>query len=253
MGQKTNPNGLRLGINKDWVSRYYPYSNKDWAIWTVQDRKVRNYLFKYYKIWAISRVEVERTSTEYKLIIKTARPGTIIGEEGKTIKKIELNVSKILKNKKLKISIDVLEVEYPDLDATILANEIAVSLENRVPFRIAQKKIIQRAMRSGAKGIKTQVSGRLNGVDMARTEGYSKGEVPLQTIRNDIDYAIAEAKTTYGILGVKVWVSKGEIIDGKHVDLKLQKPLRRPRQDRRNRRDFNFQQQPKPETKREDK
>ncbi len=217
MGQKTNPNGYRLGINKDWKSRYFPTNNTEFAKWNVEDKKIRKYLDQFYKEWGISSVEMERIQTELKVIINTARPGVIIGEDGKNVAAVKLEIAKILKNRNIEISVDVKELEHPDIDATVIANEIAVALENRASFRITQKRAIGKVMRAGAKGIKTQVSGRLNGVDMARSEGYSEGEVPLQTLRNDIDFATTRALTTYGILGVKVWISKGEIIGGKHV------------------------------------
>ncbi len=239
MGQKANPNGMRLGIIKDWNSRYFATSNKEWSEWVVQDRFIRKYFEKNIKVWAISRVEIDRTTTSIKISVFTSKPGTVLGQEGANVKNIEKEVSKIIKNKEIKIKIDVKEVENADLDATIIANEIASALENRVPFRIAQKKVIRRVMKSGAKGIKTQVSGRLNGVDMARSEGYLEGQVPLQTLRNDIDYARARAKTTYGIIGVKVWISKGEILD-KNTQKEIAEAKKdnfnkrnsRPRQDR---------------------
>ncbi len=213
MGQKANPNGMRLGVIKDWNSRYFASNNKEWSDWVIQDKSIRNYFEKNIKFWSISRVEIDRTSTTLKISIFTSKPGTILGQEGKNIKIVEKDILKIVKDKTIKLKIDVREVEKADLDARIIANEIASALENRIPFRIAQKKVIRRVMRSGAKGIKTQVSGRLNGVDMARSEGYLEGQVPLQTLRNNIDYARAIAKTTYGIIGVKVWISKGEILD----------------------------------------
>lgn len=213
MGQKANPNGMRLGIIRDWTSRYFATSNRQWAEWVVQDKFIRKYFETYVKTWSISKVEIDRTSSTIKISVFTSKPGTILGQEGKNIKVVNKEIEKIVKNKKISIKIDIKEVENSNLDATIIANEIALALENRVPFRIAQKKVIRRVMKSGAKGIKTQVSGRLNGVDMARSEGYLEGQVPLQTLRNDIDYAKASAKTTYGIIGVKVWISKGEVLD----------------------------------------
>ncbi len=226
MGQKANPNGMRLGVIKDWNSRYFASTNKEWSEWVVQDKMIRNYFEKNIKSWSISRVEIDRTSTTLKISIFTSKPGTILGQEGKNIKIVEKEILKIIKNKNVKLKIDIREVEKVDLDARIIANEIANALENRIPFRIAQKKVIRRVMRSGAKGIKTQVSGRLNGVDMARSEGYLEGQVPLQTLRNNIDYARAIAKTTYGIIGVKVWISKGEILDkNKEKEINEQKKI----------------------------
>lgn len=210
MGQKANPNGMRVGIVREWKSRYYPSKNADWANFIVQDKKIRKYFDTYLKSWSLSSVDIERSGNILTIIIFTAKPGMVLGQEGSNIKKVEKALARLLKDKTIKLSIEIKEVKNPDLDATIVANEIAASLERRVPFRIAQKKAIRRTMKSGAKGIKTQVSGRLNGVDMARTEGYLEGQVPLQTLRNDIDYSRAIAKTTYGILGVKVWISRGE-------------------------------------------
>lgn len=213
MGQKSNPNGMRLGIIKDWNSRYFATSNAEWANWVTQDKFIRKYFINKEKPWSISHIEIDRTKTNLRISIFTSKPGTVLGQEGKNIKLVEKEISKLVKDKSLKLKLDVKEVETPDLNAKIISNEIAIALENRVPFRIAQKKVIRRVMKSGAKGIKTQVSGRLNGVDMARSEGYLEGQVPLQTLRNNVDYAKSIAKTTYGIIGVKVWISKGEILD----------------------------------------
>lgn len=214
MGQKANPNGMRLSIVRNWQSRYFAMNRKQLAEWVVQDKKIRKYFDNYYKKWGLSRIEIERTEVLLKVIIFTVKPGMVFGQEGKNIKKINEDIQKIVRNRDIKINTEVQEVEKPDWDATIIANEIAIALEKRTPFRIAQKRVIKRVMRSGAKGIKTQVSGRLNGVDMARTEGYLEGEVPLQTLRNDIDYASVKAKTSYGVLGVKVWISRGEVLKG---------------------------------------
>lgn len=236
MGQKANPIALRLGINRDWNSRWYAPDNKTWSLWLVQDKQIRKYLDKYTKEWALSAIEIDRTTSEIKVTINTAKPGVVLGEEGKNVPSIEKEISKIIRNKEMNIEVKVVEVPNPDLDAKIIANEIAISLENRSPFRIAQKRAIAKVMRSGAKGIKTQVSGRLNGVDMARTEGYSEGVVPQQTFRNDLDYALALAHTTYGVLGVKVWISTGELLKGQESKRK-QKPQRRDdRRDFRNNR-----------------
>ncbi len=232
MGQKANPVALRLGINKDWNSRYYAPNNETWAKWVVQDRKIRKYFEQFIKEWALSSTEIDRTTSEIKVTFNTARPGVVLGDEAKNLANIKKEISKIIKDKEINIEVNVKEIKNPDLDATIIANEIAVALENRTSFRMAQKRVITRVMRSGAKGIKTQVSGRLNGVDMARTEGYSEGVVPQQTFRNDLDYALALAHTTYGVLGVKVWISRGELLKGQE-----RKEIERPvRDDRRNKR-----------------
>ncbi|BDU67766.1 MAG: 30S ribosomal protein S3 [Candidatus Tyloplasma litorale] len=233
MGQKANPIALRLGINKDWNSRWYAPDNKTWTKWLIQDKKIRQYLEAYNKEWALSNIEIDRTSSEIKVTINTSKPGMVIGQEASNLAKIKKEISKIIREKELRIEVKVKEIPNSDLDAKIIANEIAIALENRTSFRIAQKRVINRVMRSGAKGIKTQISGRLNGVDMARTEGYSEGVVPQQTFRNDLDYALAEAHTTYGVLGVKVWISKGELLKGQERK-EIKKPgrnnNRRPQQ-----------------------
>ncbi|NOQ50175.1 MAG: 30S ribosomal protein S3 [Mycoplasmataceae bacterium] len=238
MGQKSSPTGLRLGIVKDWQSKYFASSNKEWSAWIVQDKKIRKHLVKYNKEYAIGTVIIERVKKEINIKIRTAKVGAVLGQEGSNIKKWELELAKIIKDKNYKIRINVEEIKNPDLDANVIANEIAVALESRMSFRIAQKRVIRRVMRSGAKGIKTQVSGRLNGVDMARTEGYSEGVVPLQTFRNDIDYAIAEAHTTYGVLGVKVWISRGEVLKGQELK-EPSAPKRREFKPRGQRPDYN--------------
>lgn len=250
MGQKANPIALRLGINKDWNSRYFAPNNETWAKWVVQDRKIRKFFDKFVKEWALSSIEIDRTTSEIKVTFNTARPGVVLGQEAANLAVIKKEISKIIREKELNIEVQVKEIKNPDLDAKIIANEIAVALENRTSFRMAQKRVINRVMRSGAKGIKTQVSGRLNGVDMARTEGYSEGIVPQQTFRNDLDYALAEAHTTYGVLGVKVWISRGELLKGQE-----RKEIERPqRNDRRGNRPQGQRPQrnnnnPKPESK----
>ncbi len=226
MGQKANPVALRLGINKDWNSRWYAPDTKTWSLWLVQDKQIRKNFDKHVKEWALSAIEIDRTTSDIKVTINTAKPGAVLGEEGKNIPVFEKEISKVIRNKDIKIEVAVKEIANPDLDANVIANEIAIALENRTPFRMAQKRVLTRVMRAGAKGIKTQVSGRLNGVDMARTEGYSEGIVPQQTFRNDLDYALALAHTTYGVLGVKVWISTGELLKGQE-SLKNKKPQER--------------------------
>ncbi len=230
MGQKANPIALRLGINRDWNSRYYAPDNQTWSKWIVQDKMIRKHFDKFTKEWALSSVEIDRKPGEIVITFNTARPGVVLGQEAVNLANIKKEISKIVRDKETTIEVKVKEIKNPDLDAKVIANEIAVALENRTSFRMAQKRVITRVMRSGAKGIKTQVSGRLNGVDMARTEGYSEGVVPQQTFRNDLDYALAEAHTTYGVLGVKVWISRGELLKGQE-----RKEIERPvRNDRRN-------------------
>ena len=232
MGQKNDSNLMRLGIVRDWSSHWYSPYDKNRKVWLIQDLKITNYFEKKERLWGLSDIEIDRSIGKLKIVIHTARPGSVYGQEGVTIKKIEKDIAMIVKDKSTKTSIAVEEVSKPDLDAKIIANEIATALENRVSFRIAQKRVIRRVMRSGAKGIKTLISGRLNGVDMARSEGYSEGVVPLQTFRNNIDYALAEAHTTYGVLGVKVWISRGEVLDRKERDNMNKRETREPRETR---------------------
>ena len=209
MGQKVSPISMRLGINKDFQANWY--ADKDFAKFLNEDIKIRKYLEAQLKEAALSKVEILRGKNEVKLNISVARPGVVLGQEGANLEVIKKALKKICV-KGEEITLNVVKVENPDLDATIVALSIADALEKRQSFRTAQKKAIMRVMKAGAKGIKTTVSGRLGGTDIARSEGYSEGVVPLHTIRSDIDYATAEAATTYGILGVKVWICRGEII-----------------------------------------
>ena len=213
MGQKVNPVGMRIGINKPWNSRWYANDN-DYHVFLVEDIKIRKYLEKTLKDALISHIEIERTKSDkgYNVVVMiyVARPGVVIGQDGKKINDVKDNLAKMLKGNNVRV--DVVEVKQPDLDATIVAQEIAKQLEERASFRTVQKKAIQRTRKAGAKGIKTSVSGRLGGADIARAEGYSEGNVPLHTLRADIDYAHCGARTTYGILGVKVWIYKGEVL-----------------------------------------
>ena len=202
MGQKVSPVGLRVGINRNWDSRWYA-NDQDFAGLLHEDIKIREYLLKKLKTASVARVEIERSKNRVTIFVHTSRPGVVIGKE----------VSKMVKDKQ--VFINIVEIKNPDVVAQLVANNIAEQLENRASFRTVQKRAIQRAMRAGAKGIKTSVSGRLGGADMARAEGYSEGNVPLHTLRADIDYATAEADTTYGKLGVKVWICKGEILPEK--------------------------------------
>ena len=212
MGQKVNPVGLRIGVNKNWNSRWYANDN-EFHVFLNEDIKVRNYLEKKLKEALLSHVEIERIKTDkgYTVVVMVfvARPGVVIGQDGKNINELKDQLAKLLKNAEVRI--DVVEVKNPDLDATIVASEIAKQLEERASFRTAQKKAIQRVRKAGAKGIKTSVSGRLGGADIARAEGYREGVIPLHTLRSDIDYACVHAATQYGRLGVKVWICRGEI------------------------------------------
>ena len=215
MGQKVNPVGLRVGVNRDWDSKWYA-SDKEFATFLHEDIKVREYLEKEVKDAALSTVEIQRVKDKVEVNLNVARPGVVVGQDGKRVEEISKQVKKICHGKDVKIN--VVEVKNPDLDAKLVAQSIAAQLEARASFRTVQKKAIQRVMKAGAKGIKTAVSGRLAGADIARSEGYSEGVVPLHTLRADIDYATAEAHTTYGRLGVKVWICRGEIL-----------PTRKPR------------------------
>jgi len=211
MGQKVNPIGLRTGINKDWSSRWYA-SNKDFATYLNRDVQIRKYLSKKLKDASVSNVVIERNSKKTEVIIYTAKPGVIIGHGGEEIEALKKELSKITSEN---VQISIMEVKNPDLSAQIVADNIARQIENRASFRVAQKRAIRNTMKAGAKGIKTKVSGRLGGADIARSEGYSEGTTPLHTIRADIDYATSEADTTFGKIGVKVWIYKGEILKQK--------------------------------------
>ncbi len=212
MGQKVSPVGLRVGVNRNWDSRWYA-NDKDFAGLLHEDIKIREFITKELKSASVSRIEIERTKNRVNVYVHTARPGVVIGKDGESVELLRKKVSKITGDKQ--VFINIVEIKNPDVVAQLVANSIAEQLENRASFRTVQKRAIQRAMRAGAKGIKTSVSGRLGGADMARTEGYSEGNVPLHTLRADIDYATAEADTTYGKLGVKVWICKGEILPEK--------------------------------------
>ena len=209
MGQKVSPVGLRIGINKDWESKWYA-SNKDFSKYLNNDVKIRKLLSNKFKAAGIAKIVIERNSKRCEVIMHVSKPGLVIGQNGTEIEKVKKSVSK-LANEDVQIS--VVEVKNPDLIAKLVAETIAHNIENRVSFRVAQKKAIRNTMKAGAKGIKTLVSGRLGGADIARGEGYSEGTTPLHTLRANIDYATAEADTTYGKIGVKVWIYKGEILE----------------------------------------
>lgn len=208
MGQKVNPISLRLGINKTWDSRWY--AEKDYAILLHQDFAIRKYLMENLQQAGISRVVIERPAKKARLSIYTARPGVLIGKKGADIEKLKQKLSDISKTE---VTINIVEVRKPELDAKLIADGIAQQIERRVSFRRAMKRAMQSAMRLGAQGIRISCSGRLGGAEIARTEGYREGRVPLHTFRSDIDYGIGTAKTTYGTCGIKVWVYKGEILE----------------------------------------
>jgi small subunit ribosomal protein S3 len=210
MGQKVNPHGLRVGVINDWDSRWY--AEADFADNLVEDYNIRTYLKKKLYSAGISKIEIERASDRLKVIIFTAKPGVVIGKGGSEIEKLKVEIQKFTSKK---LMVDIKEVKRPDTNAQLVAESIAAQLENRISFRRAMKSTMGRTMKAGAKGIKTAVAGRLGGADMARTEFYSDGTIPLQTLRADIDYGFAEADTTYGKLGVKVWVYHGEILPTK--------------------------------------
>ncbi|SFB24967.1 MULTISPECIES: 30S ribosomal protein S3 [unclassified Bacillus (in: firmicutes)] len=210
MGQKVNPVGLRIGIIRDWESKWY--AGKDYADLLHEDLRVREYIAKRLKDASVSKVEIERAANRVNVTIHTAKPGMVIGKGGTEVEALRKALNQLTGKR---VHINILEIKRADMDAKLVAENIARQLENRVSFRRAQKQVIQRAMRSGAKGIKTMVSGRLGGADIARSESYSEGTVPLHTLRADIDYATAEADTTYGKLGVKVWIYRGEVLPTK--------------------------------------
>ncbi|MCI6560924.1 MAG: 30S ribosomal protein S3 [Ruminococcus sp.] len=210
MGQKVNPHGLRVGVIKDWDSRWY--ANKaDFGDTLVEDYKVRNFIKKSLYAAGVPRIEIERFADKVRIHIHCAKPGIVIGRGGAEIEKLRVKLEAMMKKQ---VYINIIEVKQPDMDAQLVSEKIALDLENRVSFRRAMKQSIGRAMRLGAKGIKVKVSGRLAGAEIARSESYHEGTIPLQTIRADIDYGFAEADTTYGKIGVKVWIYKGEVLKG---------------------------------------
>jgi small subunit ribosomal protein S3 len=209
MGQKVHPTGIRLGIVKDWTSKWYADS-KDFADTLNMDLKVRDHIKKKLKSASVSRVQIERPANNARITIHTARPGIVIGKKGEDVERLRKDVTKMMG---IPVSINIEEIRKPELDAALVAENVAQQLERRIMFRRAMKRAVQNAMRLGAQGIKIRVSGRLNGADIARAEWYHEGRVPLHTLRADIDYGTIEASTTYGIIGVKVWVFKGEVFD----------------------------------------
>ena len=210
MGQKVNPHGLRVGVIKEWDSKWY--ADAEFSDFLVEDYNIRKFLKKKLYAAGVSKIEIERASDRVKVIIHTAKPGVVIGKGGNEIEVTKKELSKLTDKKVL---VDIKEIKRPDKDAQLVAENIAGQLENRVSFRRAMKSVMSRTMKAGALGIKTSCSGRLGGADMARTEFYSEGTIPLQTLRADIDYGFAEADTTYGKVGVKVWIYKGEVLPTK--------------------------------------
>ena len=258
MGQKVSPIGFRVGIIRNWDSRWF--AQKEYGTLLIEDVKIRKFVFNNLKDGYCSRVEIERNKNRVNISIRCARPGVLVGPNGERIDKTKKALVKLTNNKQ--IHINIVEIANPDLDATLVARKIAEQLEARQSFRTAQKKAIQQTMRAGAKGIKTLVSGRLGGADMARGEGYSEGVVPLHTLRSDIDYAHYEANTTYGKLGVKVWICRGEVLPGqmvkepeapKFVDRRDNRRRRDNKRFDRNRPTRNNQQSAKPTVPNEDK
>lgn len=226
MGQKVNPHGLRVGIIKDWDSKWYA-DKKDFGDQLVEDYNIRKFVKKTCFDAGVARVAIERKQNKVFVTIYTAKPGIIIGRGGAEIDKLKKDLEKITKKT---VNVNIMEVKQPDTNAQLVAENIAAQLEKRISFRRAMKQVMGRAMRLGIKGIKTSVSGRVGGAEIARTEQYHEGTIPLQTLRADIDYGFAEAATTYGIIGVKVWIYKGEVLhDNKGIAERTERPERRQR------------------------
>ena len=213
MGQKMHPHGMRVGIIKDWSSKWYADS-KNFGDYLVEDVKIRKFVKNKLYISGISKIEIERTSKNVKVNVFTAKPGLVIGKGGALAETLKVELNKMIGKE---VNLNIVEVKDVDTNAQLVAENIAAQLERRISFRKAMKSVMQRAMKAGALGIKTAVSGRLGGADMARTEFYKEGTIPLQTLRADIDYGFAEANTTYGKIGVKVWIYKGEVLPTKKV------------------------------------
>lgn len=212
MGQKVNPNGFRYGITKEHEVNWYA-EKKEYADFVIQDSKIREYIKKFTRKYMIGKIEIIRTSekNEVTVNVHSARIGALLGNNGDNLKLFTKNLNKHIKNRKLVININAISIDRPELNATLVAEEIALKLENRGSFRMAQKFAMRNTLKAGATGIKTSVSGRLNGADMARTEGYTRGTMKLHTLRQDVDFAKSTARTTYGAIGIKVWISKGDV------------------------------------------
>ena len=248
MGQKVSPIGMRVGIIRDWESKWF--AGKDFADLLLEDIKIRKLIMTELKAAYVARVEIERVKNRVDVVIFTARPGVVIGTNGENVEILTKKLNKLTNGKT--VNLRVAELQNPDLSAELVARSIAEQLEQRASFRTSQKRAIQRVMRAGAKGVKTMVSGRLGGNDIARSEGYSEGIVPLHTLRADIDYALVEAHTTYGRLGVKVWICRGEVLNGEMVkDPEAPRiPVRDDRRNRRPRNDRNDNRRERPQTAR---
>lgn len=227
MGQKVHPNGIRLGITKPWISTWY--ADKDYADFLHSDLKIRQFLSEKLKSASVSKIVIERPAKSIRITIHTARPGVVIGKKGEDVEKLRQAITKFSGTP---AQINIAEIRKPELDAQLVAQSITSQLERRVMFRRAMKRAVQNAMRLGAKGIKVEVSGRLGGAEIARTEWYREGRVPLHTLRADIDYSTAEAHTTYGVLGVKVWIFKGEVLGGLPTQIEEPKPKQQKRKSR---------------------
>ena len=237
MGQKVNPHGMRVGVIKDWDSRWF--ANKaTFGDTLVEDYNVRNYIKKNLYAAGVPRIEIERFADKVRIHVHCAKPGIVIGRGGENIEKLRLDIEKMMKKS---VSINIVEVKSPDMDAQLVAESIAAQLENRASYRRAMKQAIGRSMKLGAKGIKVMVSGRIGGAEIARSESYHEGTIPLQTIRADIDYGFAEAATTYGRIGVKVWIYKGEILKGDVAKARVmaERSERKPRRNNDDRRGGN--------------
>ena len=209
MGQKVHPTGFRLGISKDWTSKWYA-SSKDFADTLLQDLKVREFLKKKLYQSSVSRIQIDRPARSAHIVIHTARPGMVIGKKGEDIEALRKQLTAMMK---VPVTLNIEEIRKPELEAQLVAESVAQQLERRIMFRRAMKRAVQNAMRLGALGIKIKVAGRLNGAEIARSEWYREGRVPLHTLRADIDYGVTEASTTYGVLGIKVWIYKGEVFE----------------------------------------
>jgi len=212
MGQKVNPLGIRLGITRDWTSKWYA-GKKQFPLQVHTDFRVREFLKERLKDASVSRIQIERAAKKVNITIQTARPGIVIGKKGEDIEKLRQEVARLLNMSTLDVRLNISEIRKPELDSQLVADSIAQQIEKRVMFRRAMKRAVMSTMRSGALGVKVRVSGRLNGSEIARTEWYREGRIPLHTFRADIDYGLSESHTTYGVIGVKVWIFKGEVFD----------------------------------------